>query len=305
MLKPLIKLPDDNDINYKKRYHAFRASTSQFILKGNQMTLVGTAGKNSKIIFTGDFCDFSILKISKDKFSAYKTSGLPSPTKNAVEWEKLAEKLDVDSIGSMLYSGAYKLDLETDEFPLLDLKAQYGKELNISNFPLVPAAEEGKYYLVKIRVAHDAQYYYAENGQLDLAMLTFSIKPERIPGGQILDSLIMEYNGTSFSYNYAYDRLSVSQIYLVDHKGSVFPLPLDDPEPSAFIAIESDYKNLTDWFPSDINPKRLGEYEVELLDGAAWPMSAFTDATWNGKLWKIHTGKSVMIKKWRGLSSPD
>jgi hypothetical protein len=48
-----------------------------------------------------------------------------------------------------------------------------------------------------------------------------------------------------------------------------------------------------------------GEYEVELLEGAVWPMSAFTDATWNGKLWKNHTGKSVMIKKWRGLSSPD
>jgi len=126
-----------------------------------------------------------------------------------------------------------------------------------------------------------------------------------MPGGQILDSLIMEYNGTSFSYNYAYDRLSVSQIYLVDHKGSVFPLPLDDAQPSAFIAIESNYTNLTDWFPSDINPKRLGEYEVELLEGAVWPMSAFTDATWNGKLWKNHTGKSVIIKKWRGLSSPD
>jgi hypothetical protein len=265
------------------------------------MTLVGAAGKNSKIVFTGDFCDVSILKISKDKFNTYKTNGLPSPTKNAVEWEKLAEKLDVESIGSMLYSDAYKLDLETDGLPRTDLKSQYEKALNFSNLPLVQVAEEGKFYLVKIRVAHHAQYYFAANGQLDLAKLTFSIKPEKMPGGQNFDSLIIEYDEASFSYNYAYDRLIVSQVYLVDHKGNVFPLPLDDAEPVAFIAIESNDKNLTDWFPAEINPLRVGEYEVELLEGAVWPMSANIDARWDGLIWRNHLDVTVKIKQWRGL----
>jgi len=266
------------------------------------MTLVGAVGKNSKIVFTGDFCDVSILKISKDKFNAYKKNGLPSPTKNAVDWEKLEEKLDVESNSSMLYSDAYKLDLETDGLPPIDLKTQYKKTLNFSNSPLVPVAEEGKYYLVKIKVAHHAQYYFAANGQLDLAKLTFSIKPEKMPGGQILKSLNIEYDGTFFSYNYAYDKLTVSQIYLVDHKGSVFPLPLDDAEPAAVVAIESNDKNLTDWFPSEINPSRVGEYEVELLGGAVWPMSANIDARWDGLTWKNHLDVTIKIKQWRDLS---
>jgi hypothetical protein len=266
------------------------------------MTLVGTAGKKSKIVFTGDFCDVSILKISKDKFNAYKTNGLPSPTKNAVDWEKLEEKLDVESIGSMLYSDSYKLSLETDGLPSVDLKSLYEKTLNFSNLPLVPAAEEGKYYLVKIRVAHDAQYYFAANDQFDIAKITFSIKSEKIPGGQILDSLTIEYGGIFFSYNYAYDKLIVSQIYLVDHKGIVFSLPLDDAEPAAVVAIESNDKNLTDWFPAEISPSRVGEYEVELFEGAVWPMSANIDARWDGLTWRNHLDVTVKIKKWRGLS---
>ena len=266
------------------------------------MTLVGAAEKNSKIVFTGDFCDVSILKISKDKFNAYKTNGLPSPTKNAVDWEKLSEKLDVESISSMLYSDAYKLDLETDGLTCTDLKSQYEKSFNFSNLPLVPAAAEGKYYLVKIRVAHDAQYYFAANGQLDITKLTFSIKPEKMPGGQILDSLTIEYDGIFFSYNYAYDKLNVSQIYLVDHKGDVFPLPLDDAEPAAFVAIENNDKNLTDWFPVGINPSRVGEYEVELWDGGVWPMSANIDARWDGLTWRNHLDVTIKIRQWRGLS---
>ena len=166
---------------------------------------------------------------------------------------------------------------------------------------MVPAAAEGKYYLVKIRLAHDAQYYFAANDQLDIAKLTFSIKPEKIPGGQILDSLTIEYDGIFFSYNYAYDKLTVSQIYLVDHKSSVFPLPLDDAEPAAFVAIESNDKNLTDWFPVKINPSRIGEYEVELLEGAVWPMSANIDARWDGLAWRNHLDVTIKIKQWRGL----
>jgi len=123
-----------------------------------------------------------------------------------------------------------------------------------------------------------------------------------MPGGQILDSLTIECDGTFFSYNYAYDKLTVSQIYIVDHKGIVFPLPLDDAEPAAVVAIESNDKNLTDWIPAEINPSRVGEYEVELLGGAVWPMSANIDAQWDGLTWRNHLDVTIKIKQWRGIS---
>jgi hypothetical protein len=261
---------------------------------------------NSKIIFTGDFCEVSTIKISKDKLNEYKANGLPTATKSAVAWERLTEKLDAESTGSMLYSDKYNLSLESEGAPLLDLKAQSAKDLNISTFPVVSAAEEvNKNYLVQIRVAKNAQYYYVVNGDFDPKKISFSIKPEKLPGGEIINSLLMEYEGNFFSYNYAYDKLNVTKIFMVDSKGAVFPLSIDGEESSNNLYAQGGEKNLTEWFPADVCPQRPGEYEVELLEGAVWPMPACIDAEWNGKIWKNHLGKAVKIKQWRGLSEEE
>lgn len=259
---------------------------------------------NSKIIFTGDFCEVSIVKISKDKFNEYKANGLPSPSKNAIEWEKLADKLDAESTGSMLYSDSYRLDLEAEGSPLLDLRAKYGEKLNISTFPALSVVEdENKNYLVQIRVSKGAQYYYVVNGEFDPGKLSFSIKPEKLPGGQLLNSLLMEYEGNFFSYNYAYDSLKVSQVFIADAKGGTVDLSAEDGEVPLALNVEGSEKNLTAWYPAEINPERVGEYEVELLEGAVWPMPACINAEWSGKTWKNHLGKAIKIKQWRGLSS--
>lgn len=262
------------------------------------------AVKSSKIIFNGDFCEVSILKISKDKFNEYRANGFPSVSKKAVEWEKLTEKLDAESTGSMLYSDSYCLDLESVDSSLLDLKTKFGKNLNISTFPTVLVKEEvNKNYLVQIKIAKNAEYYCMVNGDFDPAKLSLSIKPEKLPGGQIIDSLLMEYEGDFFSYSPSYDRLQVSQIYIVDPKGVVFHLSNEGNDLSDDLIAESIEENLTDWYPADVNPARVGEYEVDLLEGAVWPMPARIDAEWNGKTWKNHLGKVIKIKQWRGLNT--
>jgi hypothetical protein len=289
-------------INYRKRYHL-----SEIIINFNngiKMNLADNALKSPKIIFEGDFCEVSILKISKDKFNEYKANGLPSSSKKAVEWEKLTEKLDAESTGSMLYSESYGLNLESADSSLLDLKAKLGKSLNISTFPTVLAKEDNKNYLVQIRIAKNAQYYCIVNGELDPAKLSLSIKPEKLPGGEILNSLLMEYDGNFFSYSPAYDRLEVSQVFIVDPKGVVSHLSHKGNDLSDDLIVESIEKNLTDWFPAEINPQRVGEYEVELLEGAVWPMPACINAEWNGKAWENHLGKVIKIRQWRGLITP-
>lgn len=258
----------------------------------------------SKIIFTGDFCEVSIVKISKDKFNEYKANGLPTASKNAIEWERLADKLDAESTGSMLYSDSYRLDLEVEGSPPLDLRAKHGKEINISTFPVLSVVEdESKNYLVQVRVSKCAQYYYVVNGEFDPGKLSFSIKPEKLPGGQLLNSLLIEYEGNFFSYNYAYDSLKVSQVFIADARGGTVALSVDDGEILGDLNVESGDEHLTAWYPVGINPERVGEYEVELLEGAVWPMPACINAEWNGKTWKNHLGKPIKIKQWRGLSS--
>jgi len=59
--------------------------------------------------------------------------------------------------------------------------------------------------------------------------------------------------------------------------------------------------DLTDWFPADIDPVRVGRYELQFNNvGAAWPFPTYGD--WDGKKW-TQAGKAVKnMTGWRGLA---
>lgn len=66
-------------------------------------------------------------------------------------------------------------------------------------------------------------------------------------------------------------------------------------------AIEKE-SELTDWFPSNINPARKGEYQVIFdTEEVTWPFqSNIHAATWDGKKWDVAVSKRVV--QWRGLA---
>lgn len=57
---------------------------------------------------------------------------------------------------------------------------------------------------------------------------------------------------------------------------------------------------MSDWYPSDINPVRKGDYEVQLAE-AAWPFAGIVRAEWTGRTWK-QDGEKIKITQWRGLA---
>jgi hypothetical protein len=58
----------------------------------------------------------------------------------------------------------------------------------------------------------------------------------------------------------------------------------------------------TDWFPADINPVRVGTYQVlDTEQEIAWPFqSNIIAGTWDGEKWDISVSTTVI--KWRGLA---
>lgn len=57
---------------------------------------------------------------------------------------------------------------------------------------------------------------------------------------------------------------------------------------------------VTGWFPVDIQPVRVGVYEVNLP--VSWPdIAADERAIWNGRSW-VQAGKTVKVTQWRGLA---
>ena len=75
---------------------------------------------------------------------------------------------------------------------------------------------------------------------------------------------------------------------------------LEDSKSEWPIVEDNTTPTLTDWFPTDINPVRKGEYEVQLAE-AAWPFAKLVRAEWTGKTWK-QDGNKVKITQWRGLA---
>jgi hypothetical protein len=276
----------------------------------------------SKIVYIGDYCDVSVLPISKKRFEDYKKFGLPVTGAAAENWdehieaEELLEELAGESQGSMIFSEEFQLNFLTREGIIENLKPQIQGTENIitdvarsaieiknGNYdfaPLKPGGD-GKNYLIQIAVAKNACYELCINEVCDTKKIAIKISPEILPGGQVINCLLIKYDEKFFDYNYATHNFSKAEFYLADSKGLLFPTEMKD-EPSEEIQkILSRNDNLTDWYPAEVNPARVGEYEVELLEGAEWPMPASIDAKWNGKTWKNHFGKVIKIKQWRGL----
>ncbi len=62
-----------------------------------------------------------------------------------------------------------------------------------------------------------------------------------------------------------------------------------------------DIPETTDWFPVDINPVYVGQYEVSNGVGeVSWPFPEYAD--WDGSLWKQNGSTVDTVVKWRGLS---
>ena len=55
---------------------------------------------------------------------------------------------------------------------------------------------------------------------------------------------------------------------------------------------------VTDWYPVDVNPARVGEYEVTEEGSPNWPF--YKKVLWDGKNWTLD-GKKYKVGTWRGL----
>lgn len=57
---------------------------------------------------------------------------------------------------------------------------------------------------------------------------------------------------------------------------------------------------VTDWYPVEVNPARIGEYEVTEAGSPNWPF--YKKVLWDGKKWTLD-GKKYKVGTWRGLNS--
>mgnify|MGYP000013396725 CR=1 FL=1 len=75
----------------------------------------------------------------------------------------------------------------------------------------------------------------------------------------------------------------------------------DNPVDFPAVVVEED-NPYTDWFPADINPVRVGTYQVlNTEQEVSWPFqSNILAGTWDGKTWDIAVSTTVV--KWRGLN---
>jgi len=82
-------------------------------------------------------------------------------------------------------------------------------------------------------------------------------------------------------------------------RGKEMHLELDnDPAPK----IEVIEPELTEWFPVEVDPVRIGTYEVQLgSNGAVWPFPSY--AEWNGKVWRQNNKIAKDVNCWRGLAN--
>lgn len=55
---------------------------------------------------------------------------------------------------------------------------------------------------------------------------------------------------------------------------------------------------VTEWYPVEVNPVRVGEYEVTEAGSPNWPF--YKKVLWDGKKWTLN-GKKYKVGTWRGL----
>jgi len=178
--------------------------------------------EKSKVTYTGEYCEVCLIQISNKQFDEYKTIGLPSAKNDAKAWEKYITKLEESSSGSMLYSDDFKLTLKNADNPKgIDLKKTH-PEIIKNTLPICLATEaKNKFHLIRLRITQKAKYYFELDGVVEINQLKLSVKPEQLPGGQVLNSLMIEYGDELFSYDRkSIEKFTSTEIYLVDSKGN-------------------------------------------------------------------------------------
>jgi len=267
---------------------------------------------NIVLKITARFLWSEILEIKKSKFDEYKSKGIPSADKNAVAYEKFMEKLETDSesSGSMLYEETANFKVITNDNKENDMKGLFYDPNITTNLPLQRINTEiSKLYLIRTQVTDFATYKISINNQFNTSKLKIVIHPEELPGGRIFNSLIVKYDDSFFDYGSGYSNYDSSHTYLVDRNGNQISIEGNDnlnPIPNSLRSNKLSKDNnalqkLTNWFPSNINPIREGQYDVETLEKVVWPNFPITRALWNGKNWEVEDGKAIAIKSWRGL----
>lgn len=81
---------------------------------------------------------------------------------------------------------------------------------------------------------------------------------------------------------------------------------IEDEALSDLVAMEPEPElALTDWFPKDIKPVRIGAYETKTTVKPVWPWPAETMLEWTGKNWKDSDGNvNKDVIEWRGVLGP-
>lgn len=74
-----------------------------------------------------------------------------------------------------------------------------------------------------------------------------------------------------------------------------------DPE-EAILIEETPNPKLTDWFPGDVSPVRVGQYEVQQdIPGTSWPFPLY--GIWTGTGWTKQDNTPLeYVSQWRGLA---
>lgn len=268
----------------------------------------GGSMQNKTIEVLAKFTWVEVLQISPARLLQYKNDGIPSERCDPMSWEKYINDLEAksESSGSMQYAETTEVVISS-----VDRSNNESKLLNVENFKLMEFPprmdyQEGKNYLIRVQSTPGVTYSKKITAEYESEKLTFEVKPECLPGGQIIRTLIGRYDGLMFEYPRDCYQYTESATYLVDAKGRKIQIKEMEESVSDASSIQTLFsdKDLTDWYEANIQPVRQGTYEIEAAEKGTWPSPALRYAKWNGALWVNDFGVPITIRQWRGLKNP-
>ena len=95
----------------------------------------------------------------------------------------------------------------------------------------------------------------------------------------------------------------MNMVRVIDDNGNWerYEVPEEDWDPAVELDKIVKEQLMTEWYPKNIKPVHVGEYEVDLGKLVAWPFPRIIRAEWTGKKWQSDAGEKVKIQAWRGL----